>query len=337
MNLLFTCVGRRNYLVDFFKRELSGSGIVVGADANKYASALSACDKTVVVPSADSPEYVPALLDICRQNDIDMLCPLNDLELPVLARAAHEFKRAGVVVAVSSPAVVDTCFDKVASADFLSKMGVATARVFTGVGEFSAAAASGEADFPAVVKPRWGSGSIGVELAYDARELRTVFDFIKHKLSSTILRNASLADWDRAVIIQPKLRGDEYGLDVVNDFDGNNAAVFVKKKIRMRAGETDMAQSCDIPQLSELGRKIGTALGHIGNLDCDVFFDGENAAVLEMNPRFGGGYPFTHCAGGNVPKAYLAWASGKTAPRECFDNFKTGEIFSKCDRLVGVK
>ncbi len=309
----------------------------MGADANKYASALSACDKTVVVPSADSPEYVPALLDICRQNDIDMLCPLNDLELPVLARAAHEFKRAGVVVAVSSPAVVDTCFDKVASADFLSKMGVATARVFTGVGEFSAAAASGEADFPAVVKPRWGSGSIGVELAYDARELRTVFDFIKHKLSSTILRNASLADWDRAVIIQPKLRGDEYGLDVVNDFDGNNAAVFVKKKIRMRAGETDMAQSCDIPQLSELGRKIGTALGHIGNLDCDVFFDGENAAVLEMNPRFGGGYPFTHCAGGNVPKAYLAWARGATAPRECFDNFRVGEIFSKCDRLVGVK
>lgn len=336
MNLLFTCVGRRNYLVDFFKRELSGSGIVVGADANKFASALSACDRAAIVPSVDSPEYVPALLEVCRQNNIGLLCPLNDLELPVLARADDEFKRAGVVAAVSSPAVVDTCFDKLASAAFLEKMDVASARVFTGIDEFSAAVASGEAGYPAVVKPRWGSGSIGVETARDARELRIVFDFIKHKLSSTILRNASLADWDRAVIIQPKLKGDEYGLDIVNDFSGNNVAVFVKRKIRMRAGETDMAQSCDIPQLSELGRKIGTALGHVGNLDCDVFFDGETATVLEMNPRFGGGYPFTHCAGGNVPKAYLAWAGGATAPRECFDNFRVGEIYSKCDTLVRV-
>ena len=94
--------------------------------------------------------------------------------------------------------------------------------------------------------------------------------------------------------------------------------------------------SVEIPELAELGKLIAAKLQHIGNLDCDIFYDGREACVLEMNPRFGGGYPFTQCSGANIPKAYLAWAKGEAAGKDCF-NFQVGKIFSKCDRLVEIK
>mgnify|MGYP004501191939 FL=1 len=50
MNVLLACVGRRNYLVAYFKEALGRNGSVFGADSNRYASALSECDASFVVP-----------------------------------------------------------------------------------------------------------------------------------------------------------------------------------------------------------------------------------------------------------------------------------------------
>ncbi|MBO6102259.1 MAG: ATP-grasp domain-containing protein [Opitutales bacterium] len=337
MNILFTCVGRRNYLVSYFKEALCGSGVIVGADANELASGLAECDKKKIVPPVNSPEYIPSILNICREEKIGLLCSLNDLDLPVLSKNLDKFKEVGTIVSVSSPEVIDICFDKVSTAEFVESIGLNAPLTYTNLDAALGALKSGKIAYPVVVKPRWGSGSIGLEFAENERQLKLSFELIKEKLSSTILKDASLSDWDNAIMIQPKLKGDEYGLDVLNDFRGENVAVFVKRKIRMRAGETDMAETVNIPALAEIGKKIGKNLKHIGNLDCDVFFDGETACILEMNPRFGGGYPFTHCAGGDATKAYLAWARGNDAPKECFENFRAGETFSKCDRLIRVK
>ena len=334
MNVLLTCVGRRNYLVSYFK-EVSG-GLVVGADASSYAPGMAECDKSFVVPKVDSPDYVPSILKICRGENIGLLCSLNDLDLPVLSKNIEKFSPIGTCAAVSSEKVIDICFDKIKTSEFLKGIGLNAPDSHTSLQSALYALSKGEISYPLVVKPRWGSGSIGLYFADNENQLKLSYSLIREKLASTILSRASSADWDNSVMIQPKLSGEEYGLDIVNDFKGKNVAVFVKRKLRMRAGETDMARSCDIPFLSGLGKRIGENLGHIGNLDCDVFFDGNTAVVLEMNPRFGGGYPFTHQAGANIPKAYIAWAEGGEAPSECF-NFRINEIYSKCDRLVKIK
>lgn len=334
MNVLLACVGRRNYLVAYFKEALGRNGSVFGADSNRYASALSECDASFVVPYSNSSDYIPHLVGICRDNGVDLLVSLNDLDLPVIARHAADFSAVGTFAAVSSTRVVDICFDKMKSAEFLKSIGVGTLPSYVSIESAKSALERGEISFPFVVKPRWGSGSIMVECAENIRQLETSFNYVREKLHDTILKNAGEPSSDTSVIIQPKLSLPEYGLDIVNDFNGKNAAVFVKRKIRMRAGETDIAETCRIPELSALGAKIGGELGHIGNLDCDIFFDGKNAVVLEMNPRFGGGYPFTHSAGGNVPKAYLQWAGGETASSDCFSAFRVGEVYSKCEKLV---
>ena len=132
------------------------------------------------------------------------------------------------------------------------------------------------------------------------------------------------------------MTGDEFGLDVMNDLDGNNVGVSVKQKLAMRAGETDKAVTRDLPEVREIGRKIGEALGHIGNLDVDIMqrANGEYC-VLELNPRFGGGFPFSYEAGVNMPKAIIQWVKGEAVdPAILVPEYDL--TFAKNDYLVEV-
>lgn len=104
----------------------------------------------------------------------------------------------------------------------------------------------------------------------------------------------------------------------------------------MRSGETDKAVSVIDEKLTEAGKIIGESLKHIGNLDCDVFEHNGAYYVLELNPRFGGGYPFSHEAGTNTPAIYLEWLKGNSDIKKHI-NYKEGVMFSKCDRLIHIK
>jgi len=115
--------------------------------------------------------------------------------------------------------------------------------------------------------------------------------------------------------------------------EGRYVTTFVKRKLSMRAEETDRAITVDDPVLSALGETLGRRLGHTGNLDCDVFVGDGEPAVVELNPRFGGGYRFSHAAGADVPAALVAWASGLTADA-CWLEASPGVASGKCDRLV---
>ena len=110
---------------------------------------------------------------------------------------------------------------------------------------------------------------------------------------------ASASDAEHPVLIQELIIGEEYSLDVVNDLDGRHVATFARCKLAMRAGETDRAVTVDREELHRLGAAIGGQLGHAGNLDCDVLAAQDRMYVLDLNPRFGGGYPFSHAAGAN--------------------------------------
>ena len=118
-------------------------------------------------------------------------------------------------------------------------------------------------------------------------------------------------DNNDTVIIQEMIQGQEYGLDVVNDLKGNFVTCFVKRKLGMRAGETDAAETEHNPVLEELGEAIGRVSRHPGVMDVDVIVREQMPYIIEMNPRFGGHYPFAHMAGANIPAALIAWANGE--------------------------
>ena len=80
----------------------------------------------------------------------------------------------------------------------------------------------------------------------------------------------------------------------------------------MRAGETDKAEVVILPEYTKIAKEISSKLGHIGNLDVDfIKTDSGQIFFIDFNPRFGGGYPFSHSAGCNYLKAIVDMKIGK--------------------------
>lgn len=335
MNILFTCAGRRTYLLKYFKENLSEGDKVVATDMQLSAPALQVADVKLQVPAVYDPEYVNITLDICKEQQIDVLLSLNDLELPILAENKARFEELGVKVIVSDPHVIDIAFDKYKTAQWVESLGLVAPKTYVRLDDVKKALAAGEIEFPLFMKPRWGSGSIGLESIADMEELDIYYNLLMKKIKKTILATASVGD--EYIMIQEKLTGNEFGLDIMNDLNGKNVGVSVKQKLAMRAGETDKAVTVDLPEVREMGRKIGEALGHIGNLDVDIMQRADGAyCVLELNPRFGGGFPFSYEAGVNMPKAIIQWVKGEDVDPQMLQP-EYGRMFSKNDYLMEIK
>lgn len=335
MNILFTCAGRRTYLLKYFKENMSTEDKIVATDLQLSAPALQAADIKIQVPAVYDPQYIDITLDICKKHNIDALLSLNDLELPILSKNKAKFEALGVKVIVSDSQVIDICFDKYKTAQWVESIGLNAPKTYVTLSSAKAALAKGEIAFPLFMKPRWGSGSIGLETIDDMEELDIYYHLLMKKIKKTILATASVGD--EYIMIQEKLTGNEFGLDIMNDLEGNNVAVSVKQKLAMRAGETDKAITVDLPEVREMGKRIGENLKHIGNLDVDIMQRANgDYCVLELNPRFGGGYPFSYEAGVNMPLAILKWLKSEKVDSRILQP-AYGKMFAKNDYLMEIK
>ncbi len=333
VNIILTCAGRRNYLIEYFKSVLAGRGNVFATDMSADAIALQSADRAFVLPLVSEPDYVDKLLDICQQHQVKLLISLNDLELPLLAQHRNRFLDFGTIPVVSAPTLIDLCFDKWATNHFLSQRKINTPKTYLTLADAQTAIELRELRFPLVIKPRWGSGSIGIAYAEDTEELELAYKYVRKLIHKTFLSSVSASDPDRCIMIQEKILGQEYGLDIINDLDGNYVTTAIKRKLSMRAGETDRAVTVDDDRLAQIGATIGRSTQHIGNLDCDIMIDDRGLYAIELNPRFGGGYPFSHLAGINLPAALIAWANQEPVDPNWL-RFKPNIMSSKCDRLI---
>lgn len=330
MNILFTCAGRRNYLLGYFK-ELHGTRIYA-CDASIYAPALYIADEFFIVPEVYDSKYVEILLSEARNRKINAIIPLNDLELPILSLNKRSFEEYGIEIVVSDKDVIDLCFDKYKTAAFADSLSIERIPTFISLNEaIEFRRKNPECNF--IIKPRWGTASIGISYPKNDDELIYQFNLTKEKLLTTFLNEISSTDYENSVLIQQVIKGQEYGIDVINNLDRKYEATLIRRKISMRAGETDKAETVNDENLCRIGKEIGEKVRHIGVLDCDMFVDDGKIYLLEMNPRFGGGYPFSHAAGANVPLAILEWLKGNPTPSGCYD-YKNNFVSAKADRIV---
>jgi carbamoyl-phosphate synthase large subunit len=334
-NVLFTCAGRRTFIIRAFQQALNNCGRVFGCDASPDAPALQIADKAFVVPPADADNYIDVLLTICREQRVRLLIPAVEPELPLLAAHRPRFLKIGTLPLVSSPEIVAICYDKLETARFLHRCGLAAPRSYVQLEAARQALARREITFPVVVKPRWGVSSIGLAIAEDDQELDFAFKTAEKQNACSFLAQASAATPGGCVLIQERLSGEEYGLDIVNDLNGRHVCTFAKRKLRMRSGQTDRAVTVKDQGLEKLGQTIGENLRHVGILDCDLFLSAEGCRVIDLNPRIGGGYPFSHVAGANVPAALIAWMNGEEADPSCFQ-VRPDLVISRADEYVAI-
>lgn len=320
MNILICSVGRRVQLIDNFKKEFNKiGGKVFAVDCDPTAPALYHADFFEIVPRIDHPEYISVLKSLCHKYNINGILSLIDPELSLLARYKDEFEKDGVHIIVSDEKVIDICYDKFLTHIFLESQGLPTVPTYIDLEKVKQALNEGKLQFPLIIKPRNGSASIGVQLVSKFKELQEVLET------------------NQNLIIQPYMKGNEYCVECYIDLlTKENANLFSKRKFNMRAGETDKSIVVRDQELSHITDKLINVLKPVGPIDIDFFKTENGYMISEINPRFGGGYPYAYAMGHNFIEQIINNLKGiSNLPYEKYTGeYEEGQTMVRYDHFV---
>lgn len=316
MNILILSAGTRNKVVQYFKKVFAGEGNVIATDMSELAPAIYEADKYYIVPSMSAPEYLDVILDICQKERIDGVLSLIDPELSLLAKNEGKFKSIGATVIGSSYELCEMTLDKFQMYHWLVQHGYNCARSYMDKDIFYADVKDGKITYPVFVKPARGSASIAISKVYDRETVDLLFAH------------------DDGLMIQEFLNGQEIGADVYIDMiSGEVVSIFTKKKIKMRAGETDKAVSFKDKKLFTLIEKFVKEAGFRGQIDIDIFDINGEYYISEVNPRFGGGYLHAYESGCDHMKLILENLKGNANSR-LIGNYDEGVYMMKFNEVV---
>lgn len=316
MNVLIASCGTRNKIIQYFKRAMAGRGRVVATDCNPNAPALYDADCHYIVPRITADNYMDVIYDICRKEKIDGILSLIDPELSLLALHEKEFEALGVKVIGSSYELCERTLNKWEMYGWLTAHGYKCARSYMDVDAFLADVKAGVISYPVFVKPAKGSASIAISKAEDEETVRL------------------LMSHGEEMMIQEFLDGQEIGADCYIDMiSGRTVSVFTKKKLVMRAGETDKGISFRDERLFDLIEKFIDESGFRGQIDIDLFDLGGVYYISEVNPRFGGGYPHAYECGVDHMTLILNNLEGK-ANESIIGRYEEGLVMMKYNEIM---
>lgn len=316
MNILILSAGTRNKIVQYFKKTIGNAGKVVATDMSELAPAVYEADKFYKVPRMTDDGYIDVIFEICKKENINAVLTLIDPELSLLAENEEKFHSIGVCVVGSSYELCERALDKMQMYSWLKEHGYNCAKSYDDKEKFYKDLDKGEITFPVFVKPIRGSASIAISKVYDKETVELLF-----------------AHTD-GLMIQEFLKGQEIGADCYIDMvSGELVSVFTKKKLLMRAGETDKSVSFKDEKLFNLLEQFIEESGWKGQIDIDVFdIDGEYY-ISEVNPRFGGGYPHAYESGCDHMKLILENIKGN-ANRKNIGGYDEGIYMMKYNEVA---
>jgi carbamoyl-phosphate synthase large subunit len=282
--VLISSAGRRVGLVECMREALKGTGRIGTIESSRTAPAVHLVDDAWIVSPCKSPQFVSEVLDLCIRERVSVLIPTIDPELPIYASAREQFEKIGTSVCISSRETVRIGRDKVATHKWLMDHGFPTVRQSSPAETLRTKSAW---ELPLIAKPRNGSASIGVRRIDSWPELELL----------------EAANHD--CIVQQIANGREFTINVYVNREGECVCAVPHWRIDVRAGEVAKGITVKDPRLMTLGRRIAEALpGAYGPMNIQCFMDDSgDLKVIEINPRFGGGYPLAHKAGAH----FAAW------------------------------
>jgi carbamoyl-phosphate synthase large subunit len=290
LNVLVTAASRRVGLVRAFRGALDAlhvQGAVIGTDVNALSPAVHFCDRAYRVPLSSDAAYVDTTAALCEAENISLLVPTIDEELPTFGSVIHRFLAQGTQVAVSDESTSRICNDKYETCCRLRAAGVAAAASYL-PGNLPA-----DLPLPLFVKPRGGRGSIGAFPARTAEELA----FFSHYVEDPV--------------IQEYLDAPEYTIDLLCDFDGRPLSVVPRERVVIRAGVIDRGRTVFDPALIDLALACARVFPFRGPVNVQCRTVNGRPIVFEINPRFSGGIPLTIAAGADFPRILLELTMGR--------------------------
>ena len=285
-NIIITSAGQRVALVRDFKETLVrfyAEAKVFTTDMNpELAPAAYVSDGCFEVLRVTDENYISQILDICKKNEIGMIVPTIDTELLVLAENKKLFNDNDIIVCVSDLDFIKVCRDKRNTGDFLEKHNI---RVPKAVDKYNPT-------FPLFAKPYDGSLSTNLHYIKNAEEL-----------TQDILDDPKLLFMEYI----DKETYKEYTIDMYYGTDNCVKCIVPRERIKIRAGEINKGRTVKCPLMDYIKERLDKIEGCIGCICIQVFFNPltEDVVGIEINPRFGGGYPQSYAAGGNYPEMLI--------------------------------
>lgn len=281
-NVLITSAGRRVSLVRAFQKELRSrfpGAEVFAVDFNpELAPACHVAHRSFKVPKLSDPSYADSLLDLCVKHDIRLVVPTIDTELKILAREADRFLQNGVIVVISSLDFVRTCRNKRSIHEFFESRKIKVADEYS----------KQNFKIPMFIKPLDGSGGSNTRAIYSEDQLLE-----EQVLDSNLM---FLEYYDKSYY-------DEFTLDLYYDRHGTLRCVVPRMRIEVREGEVSKAVTRRNSLVDLVREQLGEINGARGCITLQLFKEkkGDKVVGIEINPRFGGGFPLSYLAGANYP------------------------------------
>lgn len=320
MNLLITCPGRSVEMTRIFREEFEQNGgqVIVAGNSNMLP-ALYQGSKSYVVPSIDDKSYIPKLIEICRNENINGILTMLDSDSVVLSKNIHKFEEIGVKSFVASESSVQICNDKFMTYKFLCENGFRTALTYENINTFIKAKNEKKIGFPVFVKPSIGDGSRGTSKIENITKLE------------------ELVKYNDNLIIQEFLDGIEFDVDAyIDTISGELVDIFIKRKISTTIGGADKVVSYYDDEIVRLTKKLCKSLDIKGPVNIDLFKVNGEYYISEINPRLGANYICAHKLGKNYCKLIMNNMLDKVNELQNF-NYEQGIYMMKYDKLLLIK
>jgi len=290
LNLLITSAGKRVTLIRLFQQSVKNKFLrakVYTTDMNPELSPAGIIsDRCFKVPKVTEPHYIDFLIEICVKNEIGVIVPTIDTELLVLAENKALFRNKGIETLVSDPYFITICRDKRHTCNYLHDLNIRTPQFMDKYHPV----------FPLFAKPYDGSLSKDIYIINN-----------KNELTTEILNHPKL-------IFMEYINKEEYKeftVDMYYGRDNKVKSIVPRERIEVRAGEINKGYTRKNFLMNFLKERMNYLPGVVGCICIQLFYrELDNEVIgIEINPRFGGGYPLSYYAQADFPsyiiKEYL--------------------------------
>jgi carbamoyl-phosphate synthase large subunit len=296
-NVLILSAGRRVSLVRGFQDAMLAYGNkVYAADISpELSAACQVADESFLLPRCNESHYSQAIEKLCVEKNIGLVIPTIDTELLLLSRLKEKLSELSIDIIVSDREIIEACRDKRKTSSFFKNTDLPTPTLYE----------KDSITYPVLIKPYDGSLSQGVHFVLKSEDMKdSFFENPKNIFCQYIDHNEHT----------------EFTVDCYFDRFSDLKCVLPRERLEVRGGEVSKAMAVKNEIVETLFKNMAHVDGIVGCVNIQLFRHNTTHEhwYIEMNPRFGGGYPLTRCAGAD----FQSWLLREYFGGEKIDVFK---------------